>query len=174
MKVYINLLFQKLFPEGNFSPKYLGLFFKVARIYFSCAAVLFNKYNFYSVKILQRRNLVITFTFLKEYNVPCREMWLLQTLYNMIKVTPFLNNWHILWKFQERVTFSSVTIWRDNALLKVSTDFCHFHYIWHSVITSYIKTTASKKQSLEVFYKNTCSSEFRKIHWKTPVLELLF
>ena len=25
--------------------------------------------------------------------IPCREMWLLQTLYNMVKVTPFLKNW---------------------------------------------------------------------------------
>ena len=43
-------------------------------------------------------------------------MWLLQTLYNMIKVTPFLKNWNILWKFHERVTFPWVTLWRNKAL----------------------------------------------------------
>ena len=52
--------FPKVLSYRKFYPKYQALFF------FSSAAVPFNKYNFYSVKILHRRNHVIAFTFLKE------------------------------------------------------------------------------------------------------------
>lgn len=50
---------QKPFLQ-NFIPKVASL------DYFSCAAVSFNKYNFYSVKILER-NSVNIFTFSKEH-----------------------------------------------------------------------------------------------------------
>ena len=139
VKILHKSSFSKSFSWGKFLPKVPSI------VCFSCAAVLFNKQTFIQSKYCKGE---ILWSFLHSWRniIPCREMWLLQTLYNMIremwllqtlynmiKVTHFLKNLHILWKFHDRVTFPSVTIWSNEALLKLSTDFCHFHHIWHSV-----------------------------------------